>query len=113
MDSENRLRERHVYNKYILCYKCYNYDPSSKPKVPFVFNVTDISFGGMGITTEQRLSVGTVLSFRLSEDELSRVFTVEVIWCKESSNIYKLGVEFKDIVKEDIIFLHTIVKGLD
>lgn len=109
--SENRRRERHRYDKNILCFQCTN-TGTHKVKIPFIISVRDISYGGMGIACKQLLPKGSKVSFRLTEDTDSRVFDVEVKWTKFNGEYYIMGTEFTSIVKEDIVFLFNTINNL-
>jgi hypothetical protein len=110
--DEHRRRERHTYDKHVLCYKCVSSNPMYKIKVPFLFVIQDISYGGMGISTDKKLYVGSVMAFRLDTAEGNREFKVMVKWSKYYSGKYVSGLQFIEVVKEDIIFLHQIVNHL-
>ena len=107
--SEGRLRERHEFGKHILCYRC---DSSTHIKVPFVFEINDISYSGLGIHANVLLSPDSIMYFRIDTLDMKREFRVQVKWCKYNGAIYVAGVQFMDVKKEDIIFLHEIIKRL-
>lgn len=108
---DSRRRERHEYDKNILCFKC----QSSRPhpvKVPFLFSIKDISYGGLGIITSQNIPLGSIISFKLTEGDDSRVFDIIVKWSKFDGENYIMGTEFNGVVKEDIVFLFNVIKKL-
>jgi c-di-GMP-binding flagellar brake protein YcgR len=108
--NELRLRERKEYDKHILCFKCEN--AGSKVKVPFLFHVHDISYGGMKISLNQMLQPETILYFRMESNESLKDFQVEVVWSKHNGREFVSGVKFPGVTKEDIVFLYEIIKGL-
>lgn len=110
--SENRQRERHKYNKNILCFECRGKDNKMTVPVPFLFSITDISYGGMGIQAKHLIPVGSVLSFRLAEDSEARLLKIEIRWYKRSDDVFVFGAQFKDMVKEDVIFLYNTIHSL-
>jgi len=109
---EDRRRDRHKFIKHVLCYKC-DQVPEKHVKVPFLIEIHDISYGGLGIVTDYRMYKDMVLYFRLDIDDLRREFAVQVKWCKYEEGRFSSGVEFQDVVKDDIIFLHRIVHPLE
>lgn len=110
--ENNRLRQRHQYKHHVLCYRCEADSLDEKPKVPFVFEITDISYGGMGITTENLISPGCLLYFTLNAGASKREFSVQVKWCRYTGYNYTMGVAFRDVIREDILFLYQIVSRL-
>lgn len=107
--SENRIRDRHVFDKHILCYR---YDSETPIKVPFVFEINDISYSGLGIQTNVFLKPDSILYFRMDINNIQHEFKVKVVWCKYNGIAYLSGVTFLDVRKEEIIFLHEIIKRL-
>lgn len=110
--DELRIRERKEFHKHILCYNCETPHRDKKVKIPFVFEVNDLSYSGMGIASAHILFQGTKLFFRLDIDETRREFCVKVIWSKYNGYQYVSGVQFLDVKREDIIFLHLILRDL-
>jgi len=110
--DELRRRERYHFDKHVLCYKCFSSNAKLKTKVPFLFVIQDISYGGIGITTDQMLHPDSVMNFRLDASEGNREFKVIVKWSRFNNDQYVSGLEFVDVVKEDILFLHKIVNHL-
>lgn len=106
--SENRLRERHELGHHGYCYYCS--DPNTK--VPFAFEITDVSYRGMGIHTNQDLLTESILYFRFSHNNVLKELKVQVKWVKHNGYLYASGVEFIEVVKEDIVFLHALIKHL-
>ncbi len=110
--EELRRRARHIFDKHVLCYKCVTSNPMHKTRVPFVFIIQDISYGGLGIATDQMLHPDSVMSFRLDASDGNREFSVKVKWSRFNGERYVSGLEFLELVKEDIVFLHQIVNKL-
>lgn len=109
---DGRRRERHTLSKHVLCYKC-DQIQGYHVKAPFMIEIHDISYGGLGIYTDNRLYKDLHLYFRLDTDGDIREFKVKVMWSKYEDEHYSSGVQFVDVVKEDIIFLHKIVHPLE
>jgi hypothetical protein len=110
--TEARRRERKEFHKHILCYRADLPSNAMNIKIPFVFEVHDISYSGMGIFTSVMLFPGTEMFFRLDSDDIKREFHVKVVWCKYNGYQYTSGIQFLDVTREDIIFLHLIFKNL-
>lgn len=108
---ENRNKNRHKYNKTILCFGCTN-TGEYEVKLPFLVTVNNISFGGIGIEAKQFVPKGAIITFRLAEDEGSRKFDIEVRWVKYEDEIYHIGTKFINIVKEDVVFLFNMIKKI-
>lgn len=106
--TNNRLRERFEFGKHGYCYYC----SAPQVKVPFVFEINDISYKGIGILSNQALIPETILFFRFGYHEEVKEFQVRVKWSKKDGYAYTSGLEFINIVKEDILFLHSIIKKL-
>ena len=109
--SEQRARERKEYHKHILCFKAEDTE-TTHVKVPFLFQVHDISYSGMKISMGQMLHPGTKLHFRMEVSESIREFNVEVVWCRHNGYEFVSGVRFPGVTKEDIVFLYTLIKDL-
>lgn len=111
LPDDNRRRERKSYSKHILCFKCEDTE-GTRIKVPFLFQVHDISYSGMKISMAQMLHPGAILHFRMEVQESIREFQVEVVWCKHNGYEFVSGVKFPGVTKEDIIFLFSLIKDL-
>lgn len=107
-----RRRERYEYNKNILCFQCSN-TGDHKVKIPFIIKIKDISYGGMKIACSQLLPKDSLISFRFTENDISRVFNIKIIWSKFNGEFFVMGTEFIDVVKEDIIFLFRMIRPLE
>jgi hypothetical protein len=72
--------------------------------------VTDISDGGVGLSSKEGLQVGDVLSFRLVLPGAPRevLVHVRVLWTREYS---RLGCEFLRIPPVDLMILHDWLKA--
>lgn len=110
--DEHRRRKRHIFDKHVLCYKCVSPNTRHKTKVPFLFVIQDISYGGMGIISDQMLYSDSVMTFRLHALDNTHEFQVKIKWSRFQNQQYVSGLQFVDVVKEDIIFLHKLVKNL-
>ena len=110
--DEKRRRERKEFEKHILCFKCELASGMPKIKIPFLFQVKDISYSGMKIQTNNILYPDAKLYFKFDADVQHREFCVRVVWCRFSGSEYISGIEFQDLTKEDILFLHMIIKAI-
>lgn len=111
-NDEKRLRDRHEYLKNVLCYSCKS---DHQVKVPFIFEIENISYGGMLIELANMLHFGDIISFNINHEYENHHFKGKVVWTKYNveGGLYFSGIEFQDIRKEDIIFLHKIISHID
>ena len=109
---EHRRRERLAISKHILCHHMDSEDLDHHVKYPFMFEVVDMSYGGMRILSEHLLLKNDLLYFKLNHDSLKRDFKVRVKWSQFKNNQYVSGLEFVDLTREDIIFLFAFFKDL-
>lgn len=107
---EHRRRERLPLNKHILCHHIDSDLFNHHVKYPFMFEVVDMSYGGMKIISEHLLLKNDILYFKLNHDLLKRDFKVRVKWSQLSQDQYVSGLEFIDLTREDIIFLFAFFK---
>ena len=110
--EENRRRERFELKYNILCFKCCDPVNSVATIIPFLFHIVDISYGGLGISSEHRLHSDSILTFNMKNKFGLRELNVEVKWCKFVDGVYRSGVHFINLTYEDIIFIDEIVKYL-
>ena len=115
--SELRIRDRYKYNKNILTYECEKKESVLVKKVPCLITVSDVSYGGIGINSSKMLMPDTVLSIRLSNENISREFNVKVKWCKinrfsENYSKYKGGLEFESVTRDDIVFMNKFINEI-
>ena len=75
-------------------------------KRTLAMTVTNIGEGGVGMTTNEKLSVGSLLSFRMSLPGLARTISIQVrvVWSRPSGAI---GCTFVDTPVEDLAILHA------
>ena len=106
-----RHRERFEFKNNILCFKCKQKDQILTTKVPFLFNIIDISYGGLGISCNQRLNIESILTFNFKSQFDLRELNVEVKWCKFVNGKYRCGVHFVDLTYDDVIFLNQVVQS--
>lgn len=111
-NEEKRRRERKHYEKHILCFEYDSVHTETRLKIPFLFTVENISYSGMKISCSQLIEPGMVLFFRLEDHHHSRDMQVQVIWCHYHNGLYDAGVEYKDLTKEDVIFIYEIFNHL-
>ncbi len=117
---ENRKRDRYNYNERILClsYKFdkYSFERESEKyniRIPFLFNIKNISYSGMAITTTEYLRERMVLNFRLSDGMEGRNFKAEVKWCRKSFGMnYLSGLKFVELTEKDVVFLFKFVQKI-
>jgi response regulator RpfG family c-di-GMP phosphodiesterase len=72
---------------------------------PFTITVTDISQGGIGLHTKERLKIEDVLQFLILLPNAERIITLEacVRWAKESG---LAGAELRNVAPADLQVLH-------
>ncbi len=117
---ENRKRDRYHYNERILCFS-YKFDKyiferesdDYNIKIPFLFNIQNISYSGIAIETTEYLRERTVLNFRLSDGVEGRNLKAEVKWCKKSFGVHYLsGLKFIELTEKDVVFLFKLVQKI-
>jgi PilZ domain len=72
--------------------------------------VVDISSGGVGLTSKKPLSVGDILSFRMTLPGLQKeiFLTARVLWTREYG---RAGCEFVRIPPVDFVTLHDWLRA--
>lgn len=114
--SEERIRNRHSYSYSILCREKIE-DKKIKEIPPVLVKVIDISYSGIGLTSNKPLSVDQVyvLNFKLSEQ--SRKVKFKIVWINQFKDAhltygYRLGGQFIDVTKDDLFFVHDIITNI-
>jgi hypothetical protein len=110
-NKNNRKRKRHAYKHNVLCFK----KSSSEYAIELTsmrISILNISYSGVGIIANQKLEVGDILIFNLSNKGETKELNFEVRWCYYHNQEYKAGLMFVNITKEDIYFIDQIIKDI-
>jgi len=108
--SEKRRRRRFRYKNSILCYKVVM---ENKTDIgPFRIVIDDISYSGMGITTQKKLIDGSILEFNLNNRFDIRKMRLKVMWEKHCDEGYRYGLEFLELTANDIYFINDIIEDI-
>jgi len=108
--SEKRRRKRHRYKNSVLCYKIIA--ENKNDIAPFRIVLDDISYSGVGITTQKKLAEGIVLEFNLSNKLDIRRMKFKIKWEKPCDEGYKYGLEFLELTANDIYFINEIIEDI-
>lgn len=109
-DEKDRVRSRREFDYRVMCFKVFDADGNQKPPVVITVKVLDISYSGIGIECNVKLTSGDVLMLNITHKrEMTLEFASEVKWCKLNKDIYSAGLAFKDLTKEHIFLLHSII----
>lgn len=109
---EHRRRERIELSENILCDGFTTKKENHLVKVPFVFEIKDMSYGGMKIKLDHLLLKHDRLAFQLTHASVHKRFTCEVQWSKIVRDGYVSGVQFLGLTREDVIFLYAYLKTI-
>jgi len=112
LNMEQRRRERVDVDQTVLCRTYKPKKPSHIIKVPFSFEVMDLSYGGMKIRLDHLLMPHDQIGFTLSFESTRRSFECEVQWSRVESNGFVAGVQFLHLTREDVIFLFAYLKSI-
>jgi c-di-GMP-binding flagellar brake protein YcgR len=110
ISSEKRRRKRYRYENSILCYKIVA--ENKNDIAPFRIVLDDISYSGMGITTQKKLAEGSMLEFNLNNRFDIRRMKFRVKWEKHCDDGYKYGLEFLELTANDIYFINDIIEDI-
>ncbi len=108
--NEKRQRERINYVYSVMCFK--KIDGSTKEERTFVSRIElfDISYGGIGVLSDKKVGIGNILVFNLVVNETVRLeFKAEAKWEKYEQGVYKVGMQFIELSKENIMLLHDVL----
>jgi len=112
--AERRMYVRTLYTQRIEC-NTISKDIDSEPyilKKPLSFMITDISLGGIGMVSDYRVDVGSVLSFKIFLDHIPYEIKCEVVYCFENEGKYRAGLKLVEKNKEFINHLKIMVARL-
>lgn len=105
--ADRRLFARVRYIQRVECTKVYT-DSMTEPVIltrPFVFTISDLSMGGIGMICDQAIRVGEVLAFKMSLDNILYEIKCEVVYCIRNSDKFRAGLK---IVKRDRQFIRHL-----
>lgn len=109
--DEMRVRTRFEIANNILCFKIHEPTGKLATKIPVLINIVDISYGGLGIITKQKLNIGSVLSFNVKYKFELFELSIKIKWSKYIDNLYKSGGGYVNLKYEDLIFIDKIIKN--
>lgn len=112
-DNGKRIRPRVEYDYTVMCFK--RFDSQGKEKGAFVMKVQvlDISYSGLGIEGNYELSKGDIILLNITHKNKPPLqFTCVTKWCTYCADeVFKSGLEFKDLTREHIFLLDAIIKS--
>jgi hypothetical protein len=112
--AERRMYVRTLYTQKIEC-NAISKDIASEPhllKKPVTLMVTDISLGGIGIVSDYRVDIGSILFFKILLDHIAYEVKCEVIYCFENEGKYRAGLKLAEKDREFINHLKILVARL-
>lgn len=113
MDDElKRVRPRVEFDYSVMCFKRLDSDGNEKGSFVMKVQVVDISFSGMGIIGNSELDIDDILILNISHKTRSPLQFSCVVkrCCLCGDEQYSSGLEFKDLTREHIFLLNTIIK---
>ena len=112
--QDNRKCTRVKFSVSIVC-NMFSENAEIEPqkiKPPLIFDSLDISTSGLSIVGESPLPLGSVMRFDLTVENDIFPVTCQVIYSEREDGSYRLGLEFRDIEKELLKVLKTLVTRL-
>ena len=110
--DELRRRERYAYKDSYLCFKNIELDSSIENKAPLRISVENISYSGLGIICSRSINVGSMLVFNINNGDENREMMLEVRWTRYENGVFRAGLQFLGLTKDDVYFLHEIIKKI-
>lgn len=96
--DDNRKSARLTCGAIIQCSKCISEGKINKYESPLEIQVVNISNEGLCISTTEVFKEGAVLEFNIAmEDTLYKSISGTIIWSIKNENIYKYGLQIKNI----------------
>ncbi len=112
-DDGKRIRPRVDFDYTVMCFK--RFDSFGNEKGAFVMKVQvlDISYSGLGIEGNCELSKGDTILLNIThKNKPPMQFTCVAKWCTYCSDeLFKAGLEFKDLTREHVYLLDAIIKS--
>lgn len=108
-----RKRARLPYGMTILCSKYISAGKINKYESPLEIQVVNISSEGLCISTTEVFNEGAVLEFNIAlEDTLYKSLSATIIWSIKHENIYKYGLNIRNITGKFSIHIYRMESRL-
>jgi hypothetical protein len=105
--ADRRLFVRIRYLQHIEC-TALSDSPEEEPYSlanPFVFMISDLSMGGIGIICDDKIEVGKVLAIRLVLDNIPYDVKCQVVYCFQNDDKFRAGLK---IIKREKKFIQHL-----
>lgn len=114
--DEKLLTDRRFYTRviYMQTVECNTIMDSieSEPVLlikPIEFMIIDLSMGGIGVTCENMLNIGTILVFNITLDNIAYGIKCEVVYCFQNDEKFRAGLKLVNKEKKFIRHLKIFV----
>lgn len=109
---ENRKRKRVKYDYSVMSFESIK-DLAGENKVnkPIRIVVNDISYSGIGINVNHKLSKGYTLKMNLSDGYEILEYDLVVQWVSHSAGMYNVGCAFTNLTREKVYLVDRIIKA--
>lgn len=109
--EENRKRKRVKYDYSVMSFESIRDESGNNTGVkPLHITVNDISYSGIGISVNHKLSKGDFIKMNLSDGYQNLEYDLKVQWSSGKMGMYKVGCAFTNLTREKLYLIDRIIK---